>query len=312
MGDQRALTDGTGGVCRGTEEELAIPRGGRPIGPGWMSGWVGRLAARTQRRGSLGFTDGGLSTPPARLGSQDDHWEGWEAAEGQEEGRPLSKLRNESFPGSLLSSTPGGDGDQYHFKQRFSRRKDSEPSEVAGLVAWEGEHHHVCPQGVQMPTLQEGIAVTLATSREECTVSAGCDPLRGLFPPTSVTEAREETEDTSGSIFLIDLEDVKTSDGKTHLKPKSKKFTAASLLGGKLTQNWFFRKDDDELDNLVDEAQEAEDEDRSRKSSKQSTTSISSTESNGDQGRSTVLKKLKSLTERNSWREVNFGAPQGT
>ena len=93
-----------------------------------------------------------------------------------------------------------------------------------------------------MPTLQEGIAVTLATSREECTVSAGCDPLRGLFPPTSATEAMEETEDTSGSIFLIDLEDVKTSDGKSHLKPKSKKFTAASLLGGKLTQNWFFRK----------------------------------------------------------------------
>ena len=34
-----------------------------------------------------------------------------------------------------------------------SRRKDSEPSEVAGLVAWEGEHHHVCPQVLLVPVM---------------------------------------------------------------------------------------------------------------------------------------------------------------
>ena len=133
MSDQKALTDGTGGLGR-VDEDLALPAGARPISSGWMSGLMGRLTARTQRRGSLGFNDGGLSTPPARLGSQDEHWEGWE------EGRGLAKQRNDSF--NFLSSTPGGDGDQYHFKQRF-RRNNSESQDMNSLVGadWEEETH---------------------------------------------------------------------------------------------------------------------------------------------------------------------------
>ena len=118
-------------------EDLAMPPGAKPIGTGWMSGLMGRLTARTQRRGSLGFNDGGLSTPPARIGSQDEiAWEGWEeGSRGQ-----LGKQRNDSF--NFLSSTPGGDGDQYHFKQRF-RRNNSESQDMSSLVGtdWEEEIH---------------------------------------------------------------------------------------------------------------------------------------------------------------------------
>ena len=52
----------------------------------------------------------------------------------------------------------------------------------------------------------------------------------------------EEQSQREGSIFLIDLEETKCNDGKTQLKPKSKKFSASSLLSSKITQSWFFRK----------------------------------------------------------------------
>ena len=119
MSDQKALTDGTAAGLGRVDEDMALPPGARPISSGWMSGLMGRLTARTQRRGSLGFNDGGLSTPPARLGSQDEHWEGWEEGRklAKEESRGLARQRNDSY--NFLSSTPGGDGDQYHFKQRF-------------------------------------------------------------------------------------------------------------------------------------------------------------------------------------------------
>ena len=137
MSDQKALTDGSSGGLGRLNEDLAMPPGAKPIGTGWMSGLMGRLTARTQRRGSLGFNDGGLSTPPARIGSQDEiAWEGWEeGSRGQ-----LGKQRNDSF--NFLSSTPGGDGDQYHFKQRF-RRNNSESQDMSSLVGtdWEEETH---------------------------------------------------------------------------------------------------------------------------------------------------------------------------
>ena len=83
---------------------------------------------------------------------------------------------------------------------------------------------------------------------------AQADPLRGVVtvrdPPPSREERgggggliKEEGEaQREGSIFLIDLEETKCNDGKTQLKPKSKKFSASSLLSSKITQNWFFRK----------------------------------------------------------------------
>jgi len=108
------------------------------------------------------------------------------------------------------------------------------------------------------------------------------------------------------------------------------------LLGSKITQNWFFRREEDDLDNLVDETmEETMEEERSRKESSNSNTSTSSADSNQSKesgGRGSVMRKLKSLTDRNNgwrdlsnggsngssngrnngWREINFGAPQGT
>jgi len=357
MSDQKALTDGTGGLGR-VDEDLALPPGARPISSGWMSGLMGRLTARTQRRGSLGFNDGGLSTPPARLGSQDEHWEGWEEGRklAKEEGRGLARQRNDSF--NFLSSTPGGDGDQYHFKQRF-RRNNSESGDMSSLVGgdWEEEAHTTStltdlPGGPPaLPTLQEGVVINLSPPKEENTMYAQADPLRGVLtvrdPPLreekggggGLVKEEEEAQQREGSIFLIDLEETKCNDGKTQLKPKSKKFSASSLLSSKLTQNWFFRKEEDDLDNLVDETmEETMEEERSRKESSNSNSSTSSSDSNQSKesgGKGSVMRKLKSLTERNNgwkdmssmsrdmsstgstgrntgWREINFGAPQGT
>ena len=80
---------------------------------------------------------------------------------------------------------------------------------------------------------------------------AQADPLRGVVtvrdPPSREDRGgggckEEEESQKEGSIFLIDLEETKCNDGKTQLKPKSKKFSASSLLSTKITQNWFFRK----------------------------------------------------------------------
>ena len=76
------------------------------------------------------------------------------------------------------------------------------------------------------------------------------DPLRGVVTvrvlPSRGGGAKEVEEEEESpresSIFLIDLEETRSGDGKTQLKPKSKKFSASSLLSSKITQNWFFRK----------------------------------------------------------------------
>ena len=75
---------------------------------------------------------------------------------------------------------------------------------------------------------------------------AQADPLRGVVnvrdPPSSREVKENEEGQREGSIFLIDLEETKCNDGKTQLKPKSKKFSASSLLTSKITNNWFFRR----------------------------------------------------------------------
>jgi len=324
MGDTKALTDtsSTGGFhSDGGDGDMAIPRGAKPIA-GWMTGWMGRLGARTQRRGSLGFNDGhGMNTPPAHMGSVEEVDSvdvGLE--QGKETGRPLGKTRNESFT-NFLTCTPGGDGDQFHFRQRFGR-KDSESQELCSHAQDMGRNDVTTvtdlPGGpVQMlPTLTE---VSAPSNRKQSATYAQDDPLRGLVsvdPENSWKEREEgkengkEEEGGEASIFLIDLEESEV-DGKTQIKPKSKKFSASSLLSGKFTQNWFFRKNDDEYDNLVME--EGEEEDSNRRSSKLSQDSNTSNEFNEDEvGRTTLIKKLKNLTDKSSWREVNFGAPQGT
>jgi len=325
MGDTKALTNGSGGFGDPNgDEDMGIPKGARHMG-GWMTGWMGRLGARTQRRGSLGFTDGVNGTPPARMGSVED------MEDVQEQGRTLAKTRNDSYS-NFLACTPGGDGDQYNFRQRFGRKnsesqdlcshaEDMARTEVTSVTDLPGGH------GQLLPTLKEGVAVT---DKEGNTTYGHEDPLRGVIcfddkrtiHDTGIgkEDGGAEGDASNGgqggdaSIFLIDLEEAEPgADGKPQLKPKSKKFSAASLLGGKFTQNWFFRKNDDEYDNLVmDENQEADEDDKSNISFRESSGSTTSNESNDDTSRKTVMKKLKNLADKNGWREINFGAPQGT
>ena len=88
----------------------------------------------------------------------------------------------------------------------------------------------------------------MSPPKEENTMYAQGDPLRGVVTvrelPSRGGGAKEVEEEShrESSIFLIDLEETRSGDGKTQLKPKSKKFSAASLLSSKITQNWFFRK----------------------------------------------------------------------
>ena len=92
----------------------------------------------------------------------------------------------------------------------------------------------------------------MSPPKEENTMYAQGDPLRGVVTVRELpsrggggakeVEEEEEESHRESSIFLIDLEETRSGDGKTQLKPKSKKFSAASLLSSKITQNWFFRK----------------------------------------------------------------------
>ena len=97
------------------------------------------------------------------------------------------------------------------------------------------------------------MVINLSPPKEENTMYAQADPLRGVVtvrdPPSREEKGggggflkEDEEAQREGSIFLIDLEESKCNDGKTQLKPKSKKFSASSLLGSKITQNWFFRR----------------------------------------------------------------------
>ena len=88
-----------------------------------------------------------------------------------------------------------------------------------------------------MPVVLEGV-VSTSLSRESETTYGQEDPLRGVI---AMPRQRKNSE-AEGSIFLIDLEHEERPDGKPQVKAKSKKFSASSLLGGKFTQNWFFRK----------------------------------------------------------------------
>jgi len=257
-----------------------------------MAGIFRGMGARTQRRGSLGFSDGGgCGTPPARVDSGDD-LEGLVCGYGI--GKDMEKIKN--MGGSMMSTTPGGDGEM---GLSFWHRRKRE-SECEGLVARE------------LPMVQEDITLNILKKTE--TVTANSDPLRGVDKRLNglmvTNEELEESKGDGGSIFLIDLEEKEGQNGKIHIKPKSKKFSASSLLNS-AANSWFFKRDDDddELDSLVMDKEE----DESVSGRKTSNMSATSTETDEEEvGRSNVLKKLKASLSKSGWREMNFGAPQGT
>ena len=160
--------------------------------------------------------------------------------------------------------------------------------------------------GIHLPTLTEEKAVSTAS---EPTKYAHEDIVYNETPTAQhleVVSAKPKTlEDSEGSIFLIDLEEMEDGGaGRTILKPQSKKFSASSLLQSRFAQNWFFKNSEEDADTdcLV-----SEEEEESKKKSKTSSTEARESDKS-------ILTKLKTFGNKNSakHREMNLLQPQGT
>ena len=136
---------------------------------------------------------------------------------------------------------------------------------------------------------------------------------------------KTSTEDKNSSddkIFLIDLEEMKSENGKTVLKPTTKKVSLGSMLQSKMTNNWFFRNKDaeeEEESNLV--RHEEKDKSSSRETSPEAETKSRKSSSQNDKQKEEsakedgpILSKLKNFVDKNKskHREMNFWQPQGS
>ena len=157
-----------------------------------------------------------------------------------------------------------------------------------------------------------GHGLTLQTVREGQILQSDSD--RAVNSEISeIKSSEQQKEKSSGEkIFLIDLEEMKSENGKTVLKPSTKKVSLGSLLQSKMTNNWFFRNkevDDEEGDNLVknEDHHENSTEEEGRASRK-----TSKEESSKEDG--PILSKLKNFVDKNKakHREMNFWQPQGS
>jgi len=326
MSDLKALTSSEGGFsggCGGEDDDMRVPENSKNV---FFSGWMSKFGARTQRRGSLGFSDSHIGTPPSRL-DDDNSNSNCESLEKKfrngtisahslkKEG--LSRKRNDSTT-DLHGMTPGDDGDLYFLKNKF-RRNDSDNNlqdaaqssihvTTDGMlkldIARSSDHHRETPMpGVILPTLAEEKSVKNSDETKYAHEDIGIKDTRHF---EVVSEKNKKMEDSEGSIFLIDLEEIEDSGaGRTILKPQSKKFSASSILQSRFAQNWFFKNSDEDADTdcLVNEEEE-----ESRKTTK----NCDKTEAR-DSDKS-ILTKLKTFGNKTSTkhREMNFLQPQGT
>jgi len=316
MSDLKALTSSDGGFgsgCGGDEDDIRIPENSKNI---FFSGWISKFGARTQRRGSLGFSDSQIGTPPSRLdddnsnsGSLENKFRNGTVSSVSSKKDGLSRKRNDSNT-DLHGMTPGDDGELYFLKNKF-RRNDSDKNlqEAAqssihvttdGLlkldIARSSEPHRETP----MP----GILQTLS---EEKTFSTNSEAKCAHEDIQIVSTLPRKTEESEGSIFLIDLEEMEDNGaGRTILKPQSKKFSASSILQSRFAQNWFFKNSDEDPDTdcLV-----TEEEEKSKKSPKNKEDKSDARDSD-----KSILTKLKTFGNKNpaKHREMNLLQPQGT
>ena len=113
MSDLKALTSSAGGCGGGRDDDdMQIPGNSKGV---FFSGWMSKLGARTQRRGSLGFSDSHIGTPPSRL--DDDSNSGTMVTTSPKKDG-LSRKRNDSNS-DLYGTTPGDDGDLYFLRNKF-------------------------------------------------------------------------------------------------------------------------------------------------------------------------------------------------
>jgi len=292
MSDLKALTSsasGIGGIGGSDDDDMSISTNSKGIS---FSGWISKFGARTQRRGSLGFSDSHIGTPPARF--DEDSNSGF-AEDKVVNG--LSRKRNDSSS-ELHGMTPGDDGDLYFLRNKF-RRNDSDNNlqEVVqssihittdGLLKMEiakhAEPHKETPMPTSiLPILEEGRVLSSSPRRRT----------------EEMNSFKRKDEDKEGSLFLIDLEEVEQNEsGRKILKPSSRKFSASSLLQSKFAQNWFFKNGEDE------------DDDTNRLVSEEGEHTF---DKNDTQDKS-MLSRLKTIVEKTpaKHREMNVWQPQGT
>jgi len=321
MSDLKALTSsegGFGGGGGGDDDDMKIPENSKNV---FFSGWISKFGARTQRRGSLGFSDSHIGTPPSRLDDDNSNSNSLEekfrngtisAISSKKDG--LSRKRNDSNS-DLQGMTPGDDGDLYFLRNKF-RRNDSDNNlqdaaqssihvTTDGMLKLDIAHRETPMPGIHMPTLPEEKAVSTASE----TKYAHEDIVFNETPTAQhlevVSAKPKKLEDSEGSIFLIDLEEMEDGGaGRTILKPQSKKFSASSLLQSRFAQNWFFKNSEEDADTdcLV-----SEEEEESKKKPKTSATDARDSDKS-------ILTKLKTFGNKNSakHREMNLLQPQGT
>ena len=147
----------------------------------------------------------------------------------------------------------------------------------------------------------------LQTLSEEKTFSTNSEAKYAHEDIQIVSNQPRKTEESEGSIFLIDLEEMEDNGaGRTILKPQSKKFSASSILQSRFAQNWFFKNSDEDPDTdcLV-----TEEEEKSKKSPKNKEDKSDARDSD-----KSILTKLKTFGNKNpaKHREMNLLQPQGT
>jgi len=324
MSDLKALTSSAGGFgSGGDDDDMPIPGNSKGV---FFSGWMSKFGARTQRRGSLGFSDSHIGTPPSRLdddsnsGYMEDKFANGALVTTSPKKEGFSRKRNDSNS-DLHGMTPGDDGDLYFLRNKF-RRNDSDNNlqdaaqssihiTTDGLLkldlARPAEPHRETPMpGAHLPTLEEDKVLSTRSDTRYAHEQTGLKetPTARAFEAISENSKSNKREDKDGSIFLIDLEEMEENNtGRTVLKPQSKKFSASSLMQSKFAQNWFFKNSDEDPDTdcLV-----IEEEEQSRKTSTTSTDSRDSEKS--------ILTKIKSLVDKTptKHREMNLLQPQGT
>lgn len=327
MSDLKALTSssrgGFGGGGGDDNDDMKIPGNSKGV---FFSGWMSKLGARTQRRGSLGFSDSHIGTPPSRLdddsnsGYLEDKFSNGALSSPKKDG--LSRKRNDSYSELMGGMTPGDDGDLYFLRNKF-RRDDSDNNlqdastssihlTTDGMlrldIAKSSDPHRETPMPeVGLQTLKEGKVLDISSETRYAHehIDLKETPTARAFEAIADKSKGKQIEDNEGSIFLIDLEEMEESEnGRKILKPKSKKFSASSILQSKFAQNWFFKNGDEDTDSLV-----TEDEEHSRK-----TSTISNTSTDSNDSERSILTKLKTFVDKNPTRhrEMNLLQPQGT
>jgi len=310
MSGLKAITSSGGAFAHDNnnndDDDMKVPGNTNSL---FFSSWMTKFGARTQRRGSLGFNDSHIGTPPSRL--DDDSNSGF-----IEDKYQSGELEKNSISKSPRLPRKGIDSDLYGV---IPRKQIDSHSEVYGITPGEdGDSYFLMNKYRQNDcdsTLQDTLKSSIHITRnglveldiakpnkpEKCATITGLAlPILDIaLPIVDIEKSKKKIDDNEESIFLIDLEKVEESKNRTKiLKPQTKKFSASTLLQNNLAQNWFFQKNDDDTSNLVKE----EDGPPNKHTANET-----------DSDRS-MFYKLKTLVEKNhsNHREMNVWQPQGT